>query len=229
MKVIAPDSDRDVKKDRGGTVGKSLRARARGLGGGDKPHDSGESGLVPDCGNSDAKTSATGNCSRDNLGTWSLRHRFGLAGNHGLVNIGRALNNHSICRNTASGPNKNDVANAQLRERNRFSIVALDTFGSVRKKGGERIERAARLGNGSHFKPVTEEHDRNQRREFPPNVNLEQAECRSERSSKCGYDPQADESHHAGLVIGKFAPCSADENEAAINEDDCSKDGGNKF
>jgi len=34
------------------------------------------------------------------------------------------------------------------------------------------------------FPASGEDHDRNQGREFPPNVNLEKAECRSERSSK---------------------------------------------
>ena len=63
----------------------------------------------------------------------------------------------------------------------------------------------------------------------PPNVNLERTEGRCERRPKCGCDSQADESHHAWLVIGKFAPCSPDENEAATNEDECSEDGWNKF
>ena len=81
--------------------------------------------------------------------------RFGLAGYHRLVNVGRALNNRAICRNAGSGPDKNDVADAQLRERNRFSVCALYTFGGVWKKSGERIEGSARLGNSSHFEPVT--------------------------------------------------------------------------
>jgi len=32
---------------------------------------------------------------------------------------------------------------------------------------------------------------------------------------KGDYDRQADEGHHAGLVIGKFAPCPANKNEAS--------------
>ncbi len=47
----------------------------------------------------------------------------------------------------------------------------------------------------------------------------------SERDDDC----QADESHHAGLSIGKFAPCPADKDQAAINEDDRSEDGGDKL
>jgi hypothetical protein len=36
-------------------------------------------------------------------------------------------------------------------------------------------------------------------------------------------------SHHAWLAIGKFAPCSADENEASINKNNRSEDGRNEF
>jgi hypothetical protein len=76
---------------------------------------------------------------------------------------------------------------------------------------------------------VTKQHDRNQRCYFPPDLNLEMAESRSERSSKGDYYPQADKCHHAGLVIGKFAPSSADENEPTVNEDDRSKECGYEF
>jgi hypothetical protein len=50
---------------------------------------------------------------------------------------------------------ENDVANAQLRERNRFSVCAAYAFSGVREEGGERIESTASLGNGSHFEPMT--------------------------------------------------------------------------
>ena len=58
---------------------------------------------------------------------------------------------------------------------------------------------------------MAEDHDRDQRREFPPDFDLEEAECCGERRAKGDYDRQADEGHHAGLVVGKFAPCPADE------------------
>jgi hypothetical protein len=60
-------------------------------------------------------------------------------------------------------------------------------------------------------------------------LKLNRAECTSERGSKCSCDPEADERHHAWLVVGKFAPCPANEDEAAIKEDDCPKDGWNKL
>jgi len=62
----------------------------------------------------------------------------------------------------------------------------------------------------------------NERGEFPPDVYLEDAQCRGKRCPKRDCDRQADESHHAGLVAGQFAPCSTDKNEPAVKEDRCS-------
>ena len=140
-----------------------------------------------------------------------FRDRPGLAGNHRLVNIGGALDDRAIRRNASSGPDKDNVVHFQLRNWNGLSLGSVYTFGSVWEECGERIERATSLGNGSHFEPMAEDHDRDQRCEFPPDFNLEEAEGCGERRSKGDYDRQADEGHHAGLAVGKFAPCPANE------------------
>jgi len=75
---------------------------------------------------------------------------------------------------------------------------------------------------------VAEDHDRNQRCEFPPDFDVEKAECSGERCTKGNCDRQADEGHHAGLVFRKLAPRPTDENEAAVNEDDRSEDWGDQ-
>ena len=79
-----------------------------------------------------------------------------------------------------------------------MNLASAYTFGSVREERGECIERATSLGNSSHFQPVAEDHDRDQRREFPPDLDLEEAECCGDRRTKGNYDRQADERHHAG-------------------------------
>jgi hypothetical protein len=108
------------------------------------------------------KASTTGNCARNYSRTWILRYRFRFAGDHGLVNIGDALNDHAIRRNAGSGPDQNDVANMQLRKRDLFRICTLHPFGGIREQGSKCIERAARLENSPHFELVTKDHDRNQ-------------------------------------------------------------------
>ena len=64
----------------------------------------------------------------------------------------------------------------QLRKRNGLDLCAAHTFGSVWEQRGECVERAKSLRNGSHFQPMAEDHDRYQRREFPPYLDLEEAE-----------------------------------------------------
>src|SRR6266568_3032879 len=75
------------------------------------------------------------------------------------------------------GRGKDNVVHFQLRDWNGLSLGSAYTFGSVWEQRGECIERAARLGNGSHLQPMAEDHDRDQRRQFPPNLDLEEAEC----------------------------------------------------
>jgi hypothetical protein len=117
----------------------------------------------------------------------------------------------------------------QRREWNGLNLVSGYAFGCVWEQRRERVERATSLGNGSHFQPMAEHHGRNQRCQFPPDINLEQAESCGERRSERDYDRQADQSHHAGFVVGKFAPCPADEDQPAINKDGRSKNGRNEF
>jgi hypothetical protein len=85
-----------------------------------------------------------------------------IARDHGLVNIGDALNDHAIGWNAGSGPDQNDVANTQLRKRDSLRSCSTYAFGGIREQGSKCVERTARLGNGSHFEPVTKDHDRNQ-------------------------------------------------------------------
>src|SRR6266567_1690318 len=137
-----------------------------------------------------------------------------FAGDHRLINVGGTVDDGAIRWNTGSGPDKDNVAHLQLRNWNRLSLASPYTFGSVREERGECIERAASLGNGPHLQPMAENHDGDQRREFPPDFDLEKAEGCGEGSTKGNCDRQADEGHHAGLMVGKLAPGPTDKNEA---------------
>jgi hypothetical protein len=115
-----------------------------------------------------------------------------------------------------------------LRECNHLSLCTAHTFSSVWEQRGECIECAASLRNGSHFQPMAEDHDRDQRCKFPPDFDLKEAECCSERRTKSNCDRQADEGHHAGLVVCKLAPCPTNEDETTVNKDHRSEDWGNQ-
>jgi hypothetical protein len=170
-----------------------------------------EGRLLPDCRNADSKASASSDRSRNDLTALCLRDRPGLAGNHGLVNIGGAFDDCAVRRHAGSGSDKDNVPHFQLRNWNGLSLGSPYTFGSVREQRSERIERATSLGNGSHFQPMTEDHDRDQRCEFPPDFDLEETDGGGKGRSKGDYDRQADEGHHARLAVGKLAPCPAKE------------------
>src|SRR4029077_5523012 len=108
------------------------------------------------------------------------------------------------------GPDEDNVTHLQLRERNGFGLRAPYALGSVREKRSEGGERATSLGNSPHLQPMAEEHDGDERRELPPDLDFEEANSPRERRAKGDDDCQGDERHHAGLVIDKFAPGSAD-------------------
>ena len=54
--------------------------------------------------------------------------------------------------------------------------VGVDAFGFVGQELGERGERALRLADGLHLQPVAEQHDRDERGELPPEVEVEPAD-----------------------------------------------------
>ncbi len=129
-----PRYDCNIEKDCGCTVSKGLGARSGSLRRSNKAHDPGQSGPLPDCRNAYPKASATDDRSRDDHGTWPLRDPLGFAGNHRLVDIGGALDDYAIRRDTGSGPDQDDVAYAQLRERNGLNFRTVYPFGSVWEK-----------------------------------------------------------------------------------------------
>jgi len=57
--------------------------------------------------------------------TVALRYCFGLASDHGLVNIGSALDDGTICGNTGSGPDKNREFYGDLLSNSRTAPVGI--------------------------------------------------------------------------------------------------------
>ena len=58
---------------------------------------------------------------------------------------------------------------------------------------------------------MAEQHNGDQRCKLPPDLDFEETKGPREGGAKGDDDCQADERHHPGLVIDKFAPGSADE------------------
>ena len=192
--------------------------------GGNKPHDAGERCLLTDRGNANPKAPAACNRSRDT----AVPGLFGNCFDSPVIidSSTSAAPSTTVpsAGNAVSGPDKDDVTHVQFPQGNDLNFRAIYAFSSIRKQGGKGIERAMGLRYRSHFQPMAENHDRNERRKLPPHFDLEQTECRRERGNKRNDDGQSDQGHHPGFTLGKLAPRSTNENKAAVKEDDRSKD-----
>ena len=81
-----------------------------------------------------------------------------------------------------------------------------------------------RLGDGAHLQPVAEEHDRDQRRELPPDLDVEQAERARPGGDEGDDDRQGDEGHHPGLPAGQLPLGATEEHQSAVEEHDGAED-----
>src|SRR5688572_19652749 len=79
-----------------------------------------------------------------------------------------------------------EVAVLQFGDGNRLSLIAmLDALGGIGHKFGEFVERAGGLTHGTHLQPVTEEHDVDERDEFPEETFAEINELCRDAVNEC--------------------------------------------
>ena len=123
-----------------------------------------------------------------------------LAGDHRLVELGVAVDDLAVGRHPATGTDQHDVADAQLGRpaRSRDPSPSI-TLGVVGEQLGERGERASRLADRLHLLPVAEQHDRDQRGELPPELEVEPAEAGRHRRHVGDGDRHRDQQHHPRL------------------------------
>src|SRR5436190_13704525 len=67
---------------------------------------------------------------------------------------------------------------------------------------------------------MAEQHDRNERRELPPELEIEPTETRRDRRGERDGDRHRDEQHHAGLAAPNLVDRAGEERPAAPEEDD---------
>ena len=140
-----------------------------------------------------------------------LGDRARLAGDHRLVELGLALDDHAVGRDTAAGPHEHDVAE---RERRRVATVSTLPSASTRSaSSGSSSARAASadlgLAERLHLLPVAEQHDRDQRGQLPPEVEVEPPEAGGHRRRVRHGDGHRDQQHHpraAGRWISAQPP-----------------------
>jgi hypothetical protein len=80
----------------------------------DEPHDAGERGFLAGAGHFDAQRSGPVRGPRDHLLAGCFADRPRLARDHRLVDVARTVADHTVRRNTCTGPHQEDVSIPQL-------------------------------------------------------------------------------------------------------------------
>ena len=167
-------AERDVEQERGRAVGQRLGARLRRLGRRDQPHDPRQRRVVADRRDPDAQAAAGGHRARDDRVARLLGD-----GRDSPVIIDSSTSaapstTVAVGRDAAAGPHEHEVARrARSASGDRLGRRRRYPLGGVGQQLGERGQRAARLGDRAHLEPVAEQHDRDERRELPPDLDLE--------------------------------------------------------
>ena len=102
----------------------------------------------------------------------------------------------------------------------RADVVAVDDLGVVGQQLGERGERAPGLADRLHLLPVTEQHDRHQRRQLPPELEVEPVEAGRHRRRVGDRDRHRDQQHHPRLAIADLGDAAGEERPATPPEHD---------
>ena len=176
----------DVEEQRGGPVGEHLRPRPRLLGLGHQPLDAGQRGVLADRVDPHPDRRVGRHRAGDDPVADVLGDRLGLAGDHRLVELRRALDDLAVGRHPGAGADQHDVTDAQVVDRrpSRRSPSGSDPLGLVGQQRGERGEGVLGLAERLHLLPVAEQHDRHQQRQLPPEVQVERVERRRHRRAR---------------------------------------------
>jgi hypothetical protein len=219
--------EREPEQQRGRAIGDPLRTRRGVLRLGDEPLDPREGRLVARGGDIDAQAGVGRDSTGGDLVADPACDGVGLARHHRLVHIGAAVDDPAVGGNAAARADHDDVADPQLGGRDRHDPIPLDALRLVRDQRGEGVECGARLRERAHLDPVAEQHDHDQQRQLPPELELvvQQPHGRSPGGEERDRDGEADQQHHAGLAGAQLADRAGQERPPAPRVHDGSETG----
>ena len=180
--------------------------------------DPGEGGVIADCGDSDADRGVGRHGAGDDTIADRFDHCFRFSGDHRLVELGFTVLDRPIGRDSPTGTNEHQLSFAELPQRDGPCGAVLDHFGFVGEQRRESGERALCLADCFHHLPVAEQHDGDQRRQFPPELEVEPAEARRHRRCPRDGDRHRDQQHHPGCTVSNFVGGAFEERPAAPEE-----------
>ena len=148
-----------------------------------------------------------------------------LARDHRLVELGATGDDLAVGGHAGARPHEHDVADPQLADRDAVDGAIADALCLVRQQLGERADRAAGLAERLHLLPVPEQHDHDQRRQLPPELEIEQSERRGRARDERDGDRERDEQHHPRRPPADLRPRAREEDGSAVEVGDGAEDG----
>ncbi len=218
--VIDPSGRGDVEQNRRKAVGEHLGAAAAGLGVGHETLDPGQRRFVSDGVHPYTHRRVGRNRSGDDTIATLLGHGLRLTGDHRLVELCRAVDDHAVSRYAATRSHEDDVTDGQLVEADATDVVSVDHLGFVGKQFGEGAEGAAGLSDRLHLLPVTEQHDRDEEGKLPPELEIEPIQRGGNRRGVGDRDRHRDQQHHPRLTGADLSDPTGEEGPAAPPEHD---------
>src|SRR5215218_3007077 len=141
-----------------------------------------------------------------------------VIGDHRLVQLGGAVHHHAVGRHPPAGADQHQVADVQLGGRDGPGAAVVDQLGVVGQQRRQVVQGAGGLPEGAHLQPVPEQHDHDQQRQLPPEVQVEEAERGGGTGHEGDPDRQGDQQHHAGLAAACLRDAALQERPAAVQE-----------
>ncbi len=211
---------RHVEQRGGCAVGEHLGARVRALCVGDESPDTGQRRVVADGVDTYPNRPIRRHGPGDDTVSFAALDGPGFAGDHRFVHRCGTSHDLAVGRHSTTGPDQDDVTESEIRNGDLDGFASFDPLRSVRQEFGERGERALGLSDRFHLLPVAEQHDHDQRRQLPPEVEITPAERARERRSVGDGDRQCDQQHHPGPAAADLVHGAGEKRPAAPQVDD---------
>jgi len=201
------DAECHVEQPASCAVCEQLGSRFRFLGFINEPHDARQRRLLARLRDFDAETSVLVDRPGDDLHSGRFVNGTGLARDHRLVDGRLAFDDFAVGRHARARTDEYDIVFAEFGNGYFLGIPALgDTLGGVRHEFRQFVERAGGLSDRPHLHPVAQEHDVDQRNEFPEERRRPLEEQTADGVDERDGDRQRDEHHHPRLAVLEFRP-----------------------